>query len=183
MGNTYANVTVVDTTVDDVVHALGPSEALVAGGDGGTVVVFAAADEHDGFSAGITARLLSTALGRPALEVAVFDDDLLQYQLFVDGEVVDEAAVPADVAAEMVNDSGGEVVPVGSPDRLVAAVGRGSVVAVADVLATSDLVFVSELHERLAAALDLPTWAAGWGFHYLDEDPDELPVPVTRTPA
>jgi hypothetical protein len=41
---------------------------------------------------------------------------------------------------------------------------------------------VSELHERLAAALGLPTWAAGWGFHYLDEDPDELPVPVTRTP-
>jgi hypothetical protein len=182
MGSTYANVTVVDTTVADVVHALGPAEALVAGGDDGTVVVFAAADEHDGFSAGITARLLSTALGRPALEVAVFDDDLLQYQLFVDGEVVDEAAVPEEVAAEMVDDGGGEVVPVGSPDRLVAAVGRGSVVGVADVLATSDLVFVSELHERLAAALGLPTWAAGWGFHYLDQDPDELPVPVTRTP-
>jgi hypothetical protein len=53
----------------------------------------------------------------------------------------------------------------------------------ADVLATDDLVFVSELHERVAAALELPTWAAGWGFHYLDEDPDELRIPVIRTPA
>ena len=43
----------------------------------GCVVVFAAADELDGFSAGITAGQLSTALGVPALEVAVFDDDLL----------------------------------------------------------------------------------------------------------
>jgi hypothetical protein len=38
MGNTYANVTVVDTTVDDVVRALGAAEALVAGGDGAVVV-------------------------------------------------------------------------------------------------------------------------------------------------
>jgi hypothetical protein len=182
MGNTYANVTVVDTTVDDVVRALGSAEALVAGGDG-AVVVFAAADEHDGFSAGITARMLSTALERPALEVAVFDDDLLQYQLFVEGELVDAAAVPEDVAAEMVDESAGEEIPVSSPDQLIAALGRGSLVAVADVLATDDLVFVSELHERLAAALELPTWAAGWGFHYLDEDPDELPIPVIRTPA
>ena len=93
MGSTYANVTVVDTTVDEVVATLGPTVALVAGAADGTVVVFAEQDEFDGFSAGLTARLLSTALGRPALEVAVFDDDLLQYQLFVDGEVVDEAAV------------------------------------------------------------------------------------------
>ena len=175
-------MTVVDTTVDEVVSALGPAVALVAG-TADAVVVFAEQDEFDGFSAGLTARLLSTALGRPALEVAVFDDDLLQYQLFVDGEVVDEAALPAAVADVMVDEAGGEVVPVGSPDRLVAELGRGDVQAVAEVMATEDLVFVSDLHARLAEALSLPIWAAAWGFHYLDTDPDELPVPVVRTPS
>ena len=181
MGNTYANVTVVDTTVDDVVRALGAAEALVAGGDG-AVVVFAAADEHDGFSAGITARMLSTALERPALEVAVFDDDLLQYQLFVDGELVDEAAVPEDVAAEMVDESAGEVIPVSSPDRLVAALGRGSLVAMAEVLATEDLVFVSELHQRLAAALDCPPGPRAGASTTSTRIPTSCPSPSSAPP-
>ena len=182
MGNTYANVTVVDTTVDDVVRALGSAEALVAGGDG-AVVVFAAADEHDGFSAGITARMLSTALERPALEVAVFDDDLLQYQLFVDGELVDEAAVPEDVAAEMVDESAGEVIPVSSPDRLIAALGRGSLVAVVRG-ARHRRPGLRERAPRAPRRRPRPAHLGrGLGLPYLDEDPDELPVPVIRTPA
>jgi len=65
----------------------------------------------------------------------------------------------------------------------VAELGRGDAQAVAEVLATNDLVFVSDLHARLAEALSLPIWAAAWGYHYLETDPDELPVPVVRTPV
>ena len=179
MGNTYANVTVVGTDAAAVVGALGDANALVADAGDGCVVVFAAADEFDGFSAGITAGLLSTALGAPALEVAVFDDDLLQYQLFVDGEVVDAGALPDAVADVMAM---GEEIPVPDPARLVAALGRGDAADAAAVMATDDLVFVSDLHSRLAEALALPSWAAGWGWEYLQDDPDELPVEVIRTP-
>lgn len=178
MGNTYANVTVVGTTGAAVIDALGEAAAFVADAGDGCVVVFAEADELDGFSEGITARRLSVALGVPAFEVAVFDDDLLQHQLFVDGEVVDAGAFPADIAEEMAM---GEEIPQSDPTRLVEALGRGDAEAAAAVMA-ADAVFVSDLHAQLAEALGLPPWAAAHGWGYLEAGEADLPVELIRTP-
>jgi hypothetical protein len=177
MGNTYANVTLVGTTGPEVVAALAGSPAFVADAGDGCVVVFAEADELDGFSEGITASRLSTALGVPAFEVAVYDDDLLLYQLLAGGEVVDAAAVPDEIAEAM--EMGGEL-PGPAPERLVAALGRGDADAAAAVLAGHP-VFVSDLHAKLAAALGLPPWAAAHGWGYLDAGESEIPVDLVRT--
>jgi hypothetical protein len=177
MGNTSANVTVVGTDGPAVVEALAGAPAHVADAGDGCVVVFAEADELDGFSAGTTARMLSAALHVPALEVAVFDDDLLQYQLLVDGEVVDAAAIPDGIAEAMAD---GDDIPVGDPQRLVAALGRGNAADVARVLA-DEPVFVSHLHADLATALGLPPWAAAHGWAYLEAGESEIPVEVVRT--
>jgi hypothetical protein len=178
MGNTYANVTVVGTTGPAVVEALAGTDAFVADAGDGCVVVFAAADELDGFSAGITAGLLSSELGVPALEMAVFDDDLLVYQVLVDGEVVVSAAVPEAIAEVMGTD---DDVPSADAHQLVAALGRGDVAAAEAVLA-SNPVFVSDLHAQLAKALDLPPWAAAHGWGHLDDGDSEIPVELVRTP-
>jgi hypothetical protein len=176
MGSTYANVTVVGTTGGDVVAALGEDPAFVADAGDGNVVVFAAADEMDGFSAGITARRLSTALGRPALEVAVFDEDLLTYQVCVDGESVAEGVSPPEIAEAM-----GEVdVPRPDAAALVAALGRGAVDEARAVLGGS-YVFATDRHTRLAEALGLPSWASSHGFEYLDFGDADLPVEAVRT--
>ncbi|HYF46104.1 MAG TPA: hypothetical protein VD926_07830 [Acidimicrobiales bacterium] len=178
MGKTYANVTVVGTTAAAVIGALGTAEAYVADAGDHCVVVFAAADELDGFAAGITATLLSRALAVPALEVAVFDDDLLQYQLVLDGAVVDAGAVPVEVAEEL---AVGEPIPVPDPARLVAALGRGDVDRVAVALAR-DAIYVSDLHVDLARALALPTWVAGLGFGHLQHGADDrVPVELIRS--
>jgi hypothetical protein len=149
----------------------------VADAGDGCVVVFAEVDELDGFSAGITATGLSTSLGVPAFEVAVFDDDLLCYQLLVDGEVVDAAAVPEEIAEAM---EMGDELYAPDPQRLVAALGRGDAEAAASVLAGHP-VFVSDLHAQLADALGLPTWAACHGWAYLEDGESEIPVDLIRT--
>jgi hypothetical protein len=178
MGATYANVTVVGTTGPAVVDALGDEPAFVADAGDGTVVVFAEADEDGGFSAGITARLLSAAVAAPALEVSVFDEDLLQYQVCVGGETVTDGLSPIEVAEEMIGP--GEVMPATDPERLVAVLGRGDPAAVRRVL-NADMVFATDRHAQFATALGLPDWAAARGFRYLDDGEDELPVPVVRT--
>ena len=177
MGNTYANVTVVGTTGPAVVEALAGADAFVADAGDGCVVVFAAADELDGFSAGITAGRLSTELGVPALEVAVFDDDLLVYQAFVDGEAVAAAAVPDEIAEAMGMD---DDFPAADPQRLVEVLGRGDPAAVGDVLGSSP-VFVSDLHTQLADALGLPSWASAHGWGYVEAGEAEIPVELVRT--
>jgi hypothetical protein len=179
VGATYANVTVVGTTGPAVVDALGDAPAYVADAGDGTVVVFAEADEDGGFSAGITARLLSAAVAAPALEVAVFDEDLLQYQVCVAGETVTEGVSPLDVAEEMGMDPAADTT---DPDRLVAVLGRGDPDEVRRVLG-EDMVFATDRHAQFAVALGLPDWASARGFRYLDEGEDVLPVPVVRTGA
>ncbi len=176
MGATYANVTVVGTTGPAVVEALGDAAAYVADAGDGTVVVFAEADEDGGFGAGITARRLSAAIDAPALEVAVFDEDLLLYQVCMGGEPVTNGISPLDIA-EAMDMAEGQVT---DPERLVAVLGRGDAAEVREVL-DADMVFATDRHSQFAAALGLPDWASALGFRYLDQGEADLPVPVVRT--
>jgi hypothetical protein len=52
---------------------------------------------------------------------------------------------------------------------LVDAVGRGDVDAARSAF-EADLVFASERHQAIAAALRLPLGAVGWGYRYLASD-------------
>ncbi|MCA1847261.1 MAG: hypothetical protein LC792_29550, partial [Actinobacteria bacterium] len=112
MGATYANVTVVGADDDAVVAALAGGPAFVTATVDGSTVVFAAADEEAArFGEGLTAAALSRACRCAALEVSVYDDEILQYRLYRDGLEVDLGVVATPVALELAERAGGTLPP------------------------------------------------------------------------
>ncbi|MDQ1514536.1 MAG: hypothetical protein QOE80_366 [Actinomycetota bacterium] len=173
MGTTYANVTVVGADHDAVVAALGPGPALVTDTVDGLTVVFAATDEEAArFGEGLTAAALSATCGGLALEVSVFDDDILQYRLYRDGAEIDVGVVATPVAVELAELAGGAL-PVPDAARLVERLGRGDAALAGRALSSDEPIgSASDRHAWLAEALDLPRCAPGWGYRYLTSFPD-----------
>lgn len=169
----YANVTVLGADVAAVVAALGSGPALVTEPDAGMMVVFAAADEETArFGEGLTAAALSAAAGCEALEVAVFEDEILQYRLFRVGIEVDLGVVATPLALELAEAAGGTL-PAADADRLVERLGRGDAALARRALSPDEgLGGASERHAWLVEALDLPRGAAGWGYGYLAAYPE-----------
>jgi hypothetical protein len=171
--STYANVTVLGAGQPAVVAALGSGPALVTAGEGSMTVVFASADEEASrFGEGLTAAALSAACDCDALEVAVFDDQILQYRLYRRGEQVDLGVVATPVALELAEAAGGTL-PAADADRLVERLGRGDPALARRALSPAEaLGGAAERHAWLVEALDLPRCAAGWGYRYLAAYPD-----------
>ncbi len=184
MGSTYANVTVVGADVEAVAAVLAGSGALLAA-EGGDVVVYSPLDQRERMATGATAAELSAALGCPAVDAFVFDDDLCLVQVAVGGEVVEVVAAPAGALA-IAEDMG--MPPVPGSDRpaaaqaaaVVAAVGRGDVDALARALG-SDAVFAADAHAEVNDALGLPACAVGWGHRYVTSEPDAYPGPALQS--
>ena len=173
MTTTYANVTVFGTPHEEVVAALGVGPALVTDTVDGITVVFAAADEEvANFGEGVTAAALSAACGCRALEVSVYDDQILQYRLFDRGAEAGVGVVATPVALELAELAGGAL-PVADAARLVEALGRGDDALARRALSADDPIgTASDRHAWLVEALDLPRSAAGWGYRYLRSFPD-----------
>jgi hypothetical protein len=173
MGTTYANVTVVGADHDAVVAALGPGPALVTETVDGLTVVFAATDEEAArFGDGLTAAMLSGTCGGLALEVSVFDDEILQYRLYRDGTEIDVGVVATPVAVELAELAGGAL-PVPDAARLVERLGRGDAALAGRALSSDEPIgSASDRHAWLVEALDLPRCAPGWGYRYLTSFPD-----------
>lgn len=175
MASTYANVTVVGPDHDEVVAALGGSRGLVSETVDGVTVVFAAADEEaHAFGEGETAAALSARCRCPALEVAVYEEQVFQYRLFADGHQVDVGVVSTPLALQMAELAGGSL-PDADAARLVGGLGRGDEGMAARALAPGGpFAFASERHAALAEALRLPGFAAGWGFLSVSAQPEEF---------
>lgn len=183
MSATYANVTVVGVADDAVVTALdaaagaraGRGPALVTATIGGSTVVFAAADEEAArFGEGLTAAALSRACRCAALEVSVYDDEILQYRLYRDGAEVDLGVVATPMALELAERAGGTLPPADA-DRLVERLGRGDPALARRALSSDEpIARASERHAWLVEALDLPRCAPGWGYRYLISFPDNF---------
>ena len=173
MTTTYANVTVLNADQEAVVAALGDGPALVTEPADGLIVVFAATDEEvANFGEGVTAAALSAACGCPALEVSVYDDQILQYRLFDRGVEVVVGVVATAVALELAELAGGAL-PAADAARLVDALGRGDEALARRALSADDPIgTASDRHAWLVEALDLPRSAAGWGYGYLRSFPD-----------
>jgi hypothetical protein len=177
MATTYANVTVLGADHDAVVAALGPAladgAALVTDTVDGMTVVFAAVDEEAArFGEGLTAAAVSDACGCAALEVSVFDDDILQYRLYRRGAELDVGVVATPVAVELAELAGGSLPPADAA-RLVDRLGRGNAALARRALSSEEPIgLASDRHAWLVEALDLPRCAAGWGYRYLTSFPD-----------
>jgi hypothetical protein len=177
MATTYANVTVIGADHDAVVAglgaALGDGPALVTETADGITVVFAAADEEAArFGEGLTAAALSEICHCAALEVSVFDDEILQYRLYRQGAELDVGVVATPVAVELAELAGGAL-PVADAARLVERLGRGDEALAGRALSSDEPIgTASDRHAWLVEALDLPRCAPGWGYRYLISFPD-----------
>lgn len=175
MGTTYANVTILGAEHAAVVAALGDGAALVTETAGGMTVVFAAADEEAArFGEGLTAAAVSAECGCLALEVSVFDDEILQYRLYHRGLEADVGVVATPVAVELAAQAGGAL-PGPDAGRLVERLGRGDERLARRALSAAEpLERASDRHAWLVEALDLPRCAPGWGYRYLISFPDRF---------
>ena len=179
MGNFYTNYTLRGPSQQSVAKTLTGRSAIVAPARDGYVVVFDEESEQQdqGVINALAARL-SREFGCPVLAVLNHDDDLLWYQLHVDGELADEYdSSPGyfDPSAEPSDPSGGDA------HRLCSAFGASNVAEVESVLRKSSFdedgyVFAVERHTDLFRALGIPSIGVGSGFCYVTtgELPDGL---------
>jgi hypothetical protein len=153
----------------------------------GCVVAFDAATEQDVDGAGSLAKDLSHRLQCVVLAVSNHDDDILWYQLFERGQLVDDYdSTPGYFEATEPSPPAG-----GDARKLCTAFGvPGAAPRVEPILRKSlftgddgGYVFGVERHLDLVHALGIPEFAVGTSYDYLDsgEFPEGLsPADMTR---
>lgn len=175
VGAFYSNLVVVGSNGDEVLAALAGTTALCSTGEAEPIAVFP--DDGDGMIDSAAAAL-SARIDANILAATVHDDDLLICSVWRNGEVVAQAIVPDPAVVfdfdpsdvEGFDDAVGApgVAPtVESVEAVVDAIGRGDRARAIEVL-TDDYALATERHRDLLAALDLPTFPAGWGHRYLN---------------
>jgi hypothetical protein len=175
MGNFYVNFTLKTSDADDVVDTLRQAGrvAIVSPANLGCVVVYdAAADEQDTGEIEDLGPMLSKQQKCPVLAVLNHDDDILAYWLFEGGKLIDSySSAPNYFDGGLEGDRGGDA------DLLCKTLGKpGAADSVRDILEGDEYVFAFMRHKALCTALDLPNWAVGAGYQYLEggELPDGL---------
>jgi hypothetical protein len=177
VGNFYTNYTLRGPSQKAVADALAGRAAIVTPAQDGCVVVFD--QESDEQNEGIIAELASRLSGQfrcPLLAVLNHDDDILWYQLYLSGELVDEYnSTPAYFEGDTSGPEGGD------PQKLCAAFGSTAVKEVERILKKpfaerSGYVFAVERHSDLAGALQIPSFGVGASFGHISQGelPDEL---------
>lgn len=168
MGHSYANYTLRCARREDVVTALAGRRAFVSPVHDECIVVWEeTSDLQDPARMSELAAHLSRTL--PCIVLALFDhdDDILWYQLHVDGQLVDEydsAPGHFDADAEPTGPAGGEA------ERLCDAFGVGDPKVLEQILRessydeTDGYIFAWQRHLALVRALRLPEWAVGTSY-------------------
>jgi hypothetical protein len=169
MGNFYTNFTLRGPSQQDVTNSMRGRSAAITPVSNGCVVVFD--EESDGQEGQVIHSLgaqLSQIHACSVLAVVNHDDDILHYQLFNKGELVDEYNSCPDYfegSEEPSRPSGGDAT------KLCAAFGATNIAAVETILRKSSFDadgygFELERHGDLVSALGLPAFAVGVGFNY-----------------
>jgi hypothetical protein len=176
MGNFYVNYTLRGVTQDAVADALAGRACVVTPPANGTVVVFdEESDNQDQAVISSLASDLSRKLRCPVLAVLNHDDDILWYQLYVDGKLRDEYdSSPGyfDPSAEQSAPAGGDAA------KLCSAFGSANPDEAESVLRKSAFdddgyAFAIERHGDLVSALGISAFAVGTA--YASFENDELP--------
>ncbi len=160
MGNFYTNISLKTANNVEVTNYLNEEDidAFVASAQKEFVCVFPAADA----TLFDVAAELSRELSCSAFAVMNHDDDVLMYQLFESGKMVDEYnSCPGYFSGDEEERTGGDA------EKLCEAFGRDDVRnQIADIL-TRDYTFELERHHALVALLGLPRCTVGSGFTYI----------------
>lgn len=186
MGNFYVNYTVRCGDQRAVAAILAARNSIVTPAQNGCVVVFD--EESEEQNAEVIAELasrLSERLQCPLLAVLNHDDDILEYQLFLKGDLLDEYdSTPGYFGGdeEEAEESPSIREPEGGNARLLCETfGINAVNEVERILRNSSLsedgyVFAFERHADLAAALGIASFGVGTSFNALvnGELPEDL---------
>jgi hypothetical protein len=176
MGNFYVNHTVRGATAEAVAKTLAGRTAVIAPADNDCVVVFdAECDTQDQAVITELGEKLSADLNATVLAVLNHDDDMLWYQLFEKGQVVDEYDSMPGYFDEDSDHSGALG---GDAEKLAAAFGIKDHVGLARILKSDKYAFAVERHAALCEVLNLPEFAAGCGYRHIDSG--ELPDGLTE---
>ena len=181
MGAFYTNISLRGPSQETVVQSLQRRHriAYVSPSDDGDVVLYdQECDEQDQELMASLASELSRELQCPALAVLNHDDDILWYQLYENGELVDQYnSCPSyfDPEAEPASPAGGDA------EKLCNAFGGEDVAVVEQILHKSSFdddgyAFATNRHRDLAAAAGLPQFSVGTGYNSIEynELPDGL---------
>lgn len=182
MGNFYTNYTLRGPSQEDVAAALAGRDAIVTPEHNGCVVVFD--EESEAQDPEIIAELATHLSGRflcPLLVVTNHDDDILFYQLFLNGELTDEYDSTPDYFEGGME--GADHDPEGGDtEKLCAAFGVKRTKRVEKILRKAAFdgdayAFAVERHGDLAEALGLPSFSVGMGYRSVatGELSDEVP--------
>ena len=178
MGSFYTNISLcgpLQAAVVDYLKSKG-RVAFVSPSDGNALVVYdQACDEQDTDLIAQVTSDLSQEFQCPALAMLNHDDDVLWYQLYEKGKLIDEYnSCPSyfDPVAEPSGPEGGDA------EKLCNAFGGKDVAAVEKILRNSSFdedgyVFAFMRHNALAAAAGLPMFSVGCGYGSIECD--ELP--------
>jgi hypothetical protein len=190
MGNFYVNYTLRGPDQQAVAVELAGRASIVTPEQNGCVVVFdeESEEQNQEVIAELASRL-SERFNCPLLAVLNHDDDILKYQLFLNGDLVDEYdSTPGyfgddDDEAEEENDESPSIrEPEGGNAKLLCETfGANSVSKVEGILRKPSLgeegyVFAFERHTDLAAALGISEFGVGTSFSALmaGEFPEDL---------
>jgi hypothetical protein len=183
MGNFYVNYTLRGPDQQTVAAVLAGRASIVSPSQNGCVVVFD--EESEEQNPEVIAELASRLSGHlkcSLLAVVNHDDDILKYQLFLNGDLMDKYdSTPGYFSGA--EDDDDEPSPVNGPQGgnaklLCETFGANAVSEVEQILRKPSLsedgyVFAFERHADLAAALDIASFGVGASFSALVEG--ELP--------
>ena len=162
MGSFYVNFTVKGASQEETAKALKGYVAFISPEQNGCVVVVEKeCDTQDEAPFEDIGKLLSQKLSRPVLGVLNYDDDLLRYTVFSEGQAVDTyTSTP-----EMDEMSWEPSDPVGGDAELLCKTfGKGSAAKVEKILRKRQAdprgyAFAIQRHEDLVKELGLPEWS------------------------
>jgi len=170
MGNFYTNYTLRGPGQREVALALSGRKTFVTPQQDGCVILFDEGSEvQDQSVIGTLGSWLSRRFNCPVLAVLNHDDDLLWYQLFLDGKLADEYdSTPGYFERE----SEGDEPAGGDAQKLCAAFQSTNTGEVEEILRRPSFeqngyTFAVDRHADLVRALGIPAFGIGAGYHYI----------------
>jgi hypothetical protein len=183
MGAFYVNYTVKGADPNSVVRALAGRKAFVSPEQSGCVVVFE--EESDKQNEGGIARIaahLSASLQTTVLVVLNHDSDILWYQLYEGGTLIDQYNSTPGYWSPKSEPSPPEG---GDAKRLCRAFNCGDSAEVEQILRMSwkEYPDAGKRHADLCRILNLPIFAVGYGFRAVSQGylPEGLPAEALTT--
>ncbi|MFC1834666.1 hypothetical protein ACFL2Q_08025 [Thermodesulfobacteriota bacterium] len=169
MGSFYTNITVKGPGQQQLLDYLNGAgrKSYVSPPSGDLSVVYdEESEEQDIHILAELASDLSKSLSCKALTLMNHDDDILWYQMYDSGTLVDEYDSNPAYFSETPKSNGG---PSGGDAKvLCAALGKESVREKVNSILRKAFVFAIDRHHELASVLELPYCAVGIGYNFIE---------------